>query len=33
MAQGVTLATIDILPEDGPTVTETCWRFYEFLAF
>jgi hypothetical protein len=29
----ITLARIDILPEDGPTVTETCRRFYEILAF
>ena len=33
MVQSVTLARLDILPEDGPTVTETCRRFYEILAF
>ena len=33
MVHSVTLARIDILPEDGPTVTETCRRFYEILAF
>ena len=29
----VTLARTDILPEDSHTVTETCRRFYEILAF
>jgi hypothetical protein len=33
MVHSVTLARIDILPEDGPTVTETCRRFYEILVF
>ena len=33
MVHSVTLARIDILPEDGPMVTETCRRFYEILAF
>ena len=33
MVHSVTLARTDILPEDGPTVTETCPRFYEILAF
>ena len=33
MVHSVTLARIDILSEDGPTVTETCRRFYEILAF
>jgi len=33
MVHSVTLARTDILPEDGPTVTETCRRFYEILAF
>jgi len=29
----VTLARTNIFPEDGHTVTETCWSFYEILAF
>jgi len=33
MVHSVTLARTDILPEDGHTVTETFWRFYEILAF
>ena len=33
MVYSVTLARTDILPEDGHTVTETCRRFYEVLAF
>jgi len=33
MVHSVTLARIDTLPEDDPTVTETCQRFYEILAF
>ena len=33
MVHSVTLARTDILPEDGLTVTETCRRFYEILAF
>ena len=33
MVHSVTLARTDILPEDGHTVTETCRRFYEILAF
>ena len=33
LVHSVTLARTDILPEDGPTVTETCRRFYEILAF
>ena len=33
MVHSVTLARIDIVPEDGLTVTETCQRFYEILAF
>ena len=33
MVHSVTLARTDILPEDGPTVTETRRRFYEILAF
>ena len=33
MVHSLTLARIDIIPEDGPTVTETCRRFYEILAF
>ena len=33
MVYSVTLARIDILPEDGRTVTETCRRFHEILAF
>jgi hypothetical protein len=33
MVHSVTLARIDILPEDGPTVTETCRWFNEILAF
>jgi hypothetical protein len=33
MVHSVTLARIDILPEDGPTGTETFRRFYEILAF
>ena len=33
MLHSVTLARTDILPEDGPTLTETCRRFYEILAF
>ena len=32
MVHSVTLARTDILPEDGPTVTETCRRFYGILA-
>ena len=28
MVHSVTLARLDILPEDGPTGTETCRRFY-----
>ena len=33
MVNSITLARLDILPEDGPTETETCRRFMEFLAF
>jgi hypothetical protein len=33
MVHSVTLARTGILPEDGHTVTETCRRFYEILAF
>jgi len=33
MVHIVTLARTDVLPEDGHTVTETCRRFYEILAF
>ena len=33
MVYSVTLARTDILPEYGPTRTETCRRFYEILAF
>jgi len=33
MVHSVTLTRTDILPEDGHTVTETCRRFYEILAF
>ena len=33
MVHNVTLARNDILPEDGHTVTKTCRRFYEILAF
>ena len=29
MVHSVTLARLDILPEDGPMGTETCRRFYE----
>jgi len=29
----VTLAKLDLLPEDGPMGTETCRSFMEFLAF
>ena len=32
MVYSVTLARTDILPEDGHTMTKTCWRFYEILA-
>jgi len=28
MVHSVTLAMLDILPEDGPTGTETCRRFH-----
>jgi len=28
MVYSVTLARLDILPEDGPTGTETCRSFY-----
>ena len=30
MVYSVTLATTDVLPEDGHTVTETCRRFMKF---
>ena len=33
MVHSVTLARLDILPEDGSTVIETCRKFYEILAF
>ena len=33
MVHGVTLARLDILPEDDPMGTETCRTFMEFLAF
>ena len=33
MVHSVTLARTDVLPEDGPTVTETRRRFYEILTF
>ena len=33
VVHSLALARIDILPEDGPTVNETCWRFYEIVAF
>ena len=34
MVHSVTLARLDILPENGPTGTETCFGgFMEFLAF
>jgi len=33
IVHGVTLARLDILPEDGPTGTETCRRFMEILVF
>jgi len=32
MVHSVTLARLDLLPEDGPTGTETCRGFTEFLA-
>ena len=31
MVNSLTLARRDKLPEDGPTETETCRRFYEIL--
>jgi len=33
MVYSVTSARTDKLPEDGHTVTKTCRRFYEILAF
>ena len=33
MVHSVTLTRTDILPVDGHTLTETCRRFYEILAF
>ena len=33
MVHSVHLARLDILPEDGPTGTETCRRFMKFLHF
>ena len=32
MVHSVTLARTDVLPENGHTVTETCWRFYEIFS-
>jgi len=32
MAYSVTLARLDVLPEDSPTGTETCRRFYRIFS-